>query len=97
MTVPLAVSDELVIRECRKRKVTLTGGTSAGFTLRPSAAATALLRPTLQVAAANDNNITNNVLSVVKTTDGAEGNPAGTNGCSCISLPAGLHLPNWLP
>ncbi|WP_185096823.1 Calx-beta domain-containing protein [Chitinophaga barathri] len=82
-TIPLEVTDELVIENTETVTLTLTGGTSPGFAYTVSSSngsATANI-------ADNDNNTTNNVLSVVKTTDAAE---PGTNGLFTISLPANV-------
>lgn len=82
VSLPVTVADDQVIEQTETVIATLNGGASASFTFTGTGNATASI-------ADNDNIPANRVLTVVKTTDGAE---PGTDGQFTISLPAGVTV-----
>jgi gliding motility-associated-like protein len=80
--VPVNVKNEQIIEKVETVIMTLTGGASTNFALTSNSSDTVNI-------ADDDNTAANLVLSVVRTTDGAE--PA-TNGEFTISLPAGVTV-----
>ncbi|HVI49040.1 MAG TPA: Calx-beta domain-containing protein [Chitinophaga sp.] len=83
VVLPVIVIDDQLLESPETVVATITGGSSANFTLTPRAAA---LTATVNIID-DENTPANRILSVTKTTDAAE--PA-TNGAFAISLPAGI-------
>ncbi|MGF6849823.1 gliding motility-associated-like protein [Chitinophaga sp. W3I9] len=83
VSVPVSVINDLVVENTETVILTLTGGTSTGFTYTVS--------PTNANATVNitddENSLANRVLSVTNTGNAAE---PGTNGAFTISLPGGI-------
>jgi hypothetical protein len=80
--IDVNVTDDNIVEGAETVIATLTGATSANFTFTANTTATVTIND-------DDNIITNQVISIVKTTDAAE--PA-TNGVFTVSLPAGITM-----
>jgi gliding motility-associated-like protein len=83
VAIPVTVNDDQIIEGTETVVATLTGGTSASFTLTAGSTGNTA---TVEIAD-DDNTAANQVLTATKAADGAE---PGTGGAFSISLPSGI-------